>query len=108
MLFFFLIQLLIHCFLNYHTCLVILGLTLSSDDSVLKLCSLNDVATKFVACNYIELFLGFKFFVNSRFPRVTKSLVDKLLNKLMKKCFGIDFFKLVCSLKKSMACVNIA
>ncbi len=34
--------------------------------------------------------------------------VDKLFNKLMKKCFGIDFFKLARSLNKSMACVNIA
>jgi hypothetical protein len=38
---------------------------------------------------------------------VTKSFVDKLCNKLVKKCFGIDFFKLTHSLKESMVCVNI-
>jgi hypothetical protein len=46
--------------------------------------------------------------VDSKLPSVTKSFVDKLLRRLVKKCYGINFFKLVHFLKKSMACVNIA
>jgi hypothetical protein len=46
-------------------------------------------------------------FVERRFPRVTKSFVDKIFKKLVKKCFGINFFKLAYSCKKSMACLNI-
>jgi hypothetical protein len=42
------------------------------------------------------------------FPRVTKSFIDKLLSKLVKKCYGTGIFKLAHLLKKSMACVNIA
>jgi hypothetical protein len=47
-------------------------------------------------------------FVDRRLPRVTKSFIDKSFNKLIKKCFRIDFFKLGRSWKKSMACANIA
>jgi len=51
--------------------------------------------------------LDFKKFIDIKFLRVTKSFVDKSLNKLVKKCFRMGFFKLACSLKKSIACVNI-
>ncbi len=47
-------------------------------------------------------------FFDSKLPSVTKSYVDKLLSKLMKKCYRINFFKLMHSLNKFMACVNIA
>jgi hypothetical protein len=47
-------------------------------------------------------------YVDSKFPRVNKSSIDKSFNKLVKKCFRIDFFKLPCFLKKSIAYVNIA
>ncbi len=50
---------------------------------------------------------GFMNFVDNKLLSVTKSFIDKLLNKLVEKCFRIDFFKLACSLKKFMACVNI-
>jgi hypothetical protein len=45
--------------------------------------------------------------VDNKFPSVNKSSVDKSFNKLMKKCFKINFFKLTRFLKKSIACVNI-
>jgi len=45
-------------------------------------------------------------YINSKLLKVTKSYIDKSFSKLVKKCFGI--FKLTCSLKKSLACVNIA
>jgi hypothetical protein len=51
---------------------------------------------------------GFMNFVDSKFPSVTKSYVNKSLNKLVRKCYGTRFFKLARSLKKSIACVNIA
>jgi hypothetical protein len=47
-------------------------------------------------------------YVDSKLLKITESFVDKSLNKLVKKCFVTDFFKFVGSLKKSMACVNIA
>jgi hypothetical protein len=53
-------------------------------------------------------FLGFINSIDSWFPKVAKSSIDESLNKLVKKCYRIDFFKLTCSLKISMACVNIA
>jgi hypothetical protein len=53
-------------------------------------------------------FHGFMNFVDSKFPSVTKSFIDKSLNKLVKKCFGTRFFKLARSLKKSIEFVNIA
>ncbi len=71
--------------------------TLSFDNSsmVLKFCSLNIVATKLA---YLELhkvvLRGFKNFINSRFPRVTKSLVNKSLSKLVKKCSRMGLLKL--------------
>jgi hypothetical protein len=40
-------------------------------------------------------------------PSVTKSSIDKLFKRLVKKCSGISFFKFMHPLKKSMACVNI-
>ncbi len=46
--------------------------------------------------------------MDSKFLNVNKSSFDKSFNKLMKKCYGIDFFKFACSLKKSITCVNIA
>jgi hypothetical protein len=51
---------------------------------------------------------GFMNNVDSKLLRVTQSFVNKSFTKLVKKCFRISFFKLVRSLKKSMACVNIA
>ncbi len=36
-----------------------------------------------------------------------KSFVDKLLSKLVKKCYRMGFFKLARFLRKSMACVKI-
>jgi hypothetical protein len=39
-------------------------------------------------------FEGFKNSVDSRFPWVTKSSIDKLLNKLVKKSSRIDFSNL--------------
>jgi hypothetical protein len=47
-------------------------------------------------------------YVDNKLLSVTKSFVGKLLSKLVKKCFRINFFKFECSLKKFMACVNIA
>jgi hypothetical protein len=47
-------------------------------------------------------------FVDSKFPSVSKSFVDKSFNKLMKKCSRIDILKLAHPLKKSIACVNTA
>jgi hypothetical protein len=47
-------------------------------------------------------------YVDSKFPSVSKSFFDKSFNKLVKKCYGIDFFKLTHSFKKSITCVNIA
>jgi hypothetical protein len=46
-------------------------------------------------------------FVESKLPSVTKSFVNKSLRRLIKKCFGTSFFKLVYYLKKFMACVNL-
>jgi len=34
-------------------------------------------------------------YINMRLLRVIKSSIDKSFNKLVKKCFGIGFFKLV-------------
>ncbi len=46
-------------------------------------------------------------YVDRKFPSATKSFVDRLFNKLVKKYFGIGFVKLTHFLKKSIACVNI-
>ncbi len=51
--------------------------------------------------------LGFMNSTNTKLLNVTKSFVNKSFNKLVKKSFGIDFFKLVHSSKILMACVNI-
>ncbi len=81
---------------------MVLGSALSSDNSlvVLKLCSLNLVATKLTCLKLHNHFQGCKNYVDVKFPRVIKSSIDKLLSKLVKKCFEIGFFKLVC-LKKN-------
>jgi hypothetical protein len=47
-------------------------------------------------------------FVDSKFSSVTKSSINKSFNKLVKKCFRIDFLKFARLFKKSIACVNIA
>ncbi len=77
---------------------MVLGPALSSNNSlvVLKLCSLNHVATKLACLKLHSHFQGFKNHVDVKFPRVIKSSVDKLLSKHVKKCFEIGFFKLVC------------
>jgi hypothetical protein len=46
-------------------------------------------------------------FVESKLPSITKSFIDKSLNKFVKKSYGISFFKLADFLKKSMASVKI-
>jgi hypothetical protein len=51
---------------------------------------------------------GFMNFLDTKFPSVSNSSVDKSFNKLVKKCYGIGFLKFTHSLKKSIACVNIA
>jgi hypothetical protein len=38
--------------------------------------------------------LGFMNSIDNKLPNVTKTFVDKLLSKLVKKCFRINFFKL--------------
>ncbi len=50
-----------------------------------------------VAYNCLQ---GFMNFVDSRLPKVAKSFIDKLFNKLVQKCYGINFFKLMSFLKK--------
>jgi hypothetical protein len=45
--------------------------------------------------------------VERKSPSITTSSINKLFKRLVKKCFGNNFFKLTHSLKKSMACVNI-
>jgi glutaredoxin 2 len=65
----------------------------------------NQVCLPRVAYSHIQ---GFKNCVDNKFLRVNKSSINKSFSKLVKKCSGISFFKLVHSLKKSMACVNIA
>ncbi len=70
------------------------GLALSSDDSLV----LNYFLFKSYG-NHIRL-LGvaylwdFKDFVDNRFPRVIKSSIDKLLNKLVKNVIESAFSKL--------------
>jgi hypothetical protein len=85
-----------------------MGLSFNNSQVVLTLCSLNLMAPKLAYLElHIVVYLGPINFVERRFPRVTKSFIDKSFNKLVKKCFEIDFFKLTRSWKKSMACVNI-
>jgi hypothetical protein len=43
--------------------------------------------------------------MDNKFPSVTKFSIDKSFNKLVKKCYGINLFKLARFLK-SIACVN--
>jgi hypothetical protein len=45
--------------------------------------------------------------VDNKLLSVTKSFVDKLVSMFVKKCFRIDFFKFMCSLKKIMACLSL-
>ncbi len=42
----------------------------------------------------VAYFWGFKNSVDSKFPRVTKSFVDKLLSKLVKNVLELTFSKL--------------
>ncbi len=109
--FWFLLHLLAHCFfiLLCMSCGFGASLIIWQFTKCFNTLFLNFYGTHVCSLGVVHSHLGgFMNYVDSKLPRVTKYFANKSFTKLVKKCFRINFFKLAHSLKKSMACVNIA